>query len=362
MDGTTATLCASALLLVVASLPTGAREGSIRVWTTVVLYLASVCLTATAFGAFLHFIRYVPDTLATSLALYGAEELSHATEKNVILLDGGSYPARGIDDRVLAKELSSRGYSVRIVHLAMSAGNHFERYSMYRDLLDDVREHRGEHWIYLAEVHAGYDKSPFAQLERNQNTARAYHYMTPANAWFGLEATYLGGGTRVAVRNLPWTVLRHAMVQAFNFGAFSYLVPAQKVRSTSGYIPGVREPRFKFSGLASAIGAVAASTADVQVPAWSFDVRERRERRLWASFIDAWVYYGVPATTGLTSLFIRKHCAQTKLPCIAPDEGLLRTLDSPDDWYNAGHLSSRGAVMYSRWLAARLVEQGVLRR
>jgi hypothetical protein len=361
MDGSTVVpLIGCAIVVVVASLR-APSEGSVRVALS--SFAISTVASAALIGAFIRWRGYLPDTLSTSLTLYGASQLSAAKEKNVIVLDGGSYPARGIDERVLARALAKRGYSVRVVHLAMSAGNHFERYTMYQDILRRVaRSIPAKRRVFMAEVHSGYDTIPFAQLERNQDTARAYHYMTPQNAFFGLAAVYFGGGNRVFVERLPWVALRHALVNGFNVGMASLAFEDAPANAHSGYIGGIREPRYAFPGLGAVIQSMQGPPKDVKVPSWLFSVRERRARQLWAPRDFDWVYYGMPSTSSGTGDYIRCFCAMTKDPCIVPDPDLLVGLDRADKWFNAGHLSSAGAVVYSEWLAAKLDEKGVLQK
>ena len=45
-----------------------------------------------------------------------------------------------------------------------------------------------------------------------------------------------------------------------------------------------------------------------------------------------------------------------------PDPELIKQLDEKPIWRDAGHLTSRGAVPYSEWLAGRLAESGVLKK
>jgi len=327
------------------------------------VFVASTVLTAAAMGAFIRSRRLLPKTLASELVNYGLLQLANATEKNVLVLDGGSYPARGIDERVLAKELAARGYSVRVVHLGLSAGNHLERYTMYEDLLSRVPAIApGRRTIFLAEAHIGYDMSPFAQLERNRDTARTYHYVTPTNAWYGLRSVFFGGGDRIAGRDLAWTVARHAMINGFQVGTASYLFPDTEVRPHSGHIFGTHVVGFRFAGLAEPLKIAQESPDQVVIPRWLWDVRERRLRALWDGRVSAWAYYGVPSATPIPTQFIRKFCTVTKEPCIAPDVALLRSLDHAEDWYDIGHMSSRGAALYSAWLAARIDQAGLLRK
>ena len=91
-----------------------------------------------------------------------------------------------------------------------------------------------------------------------------------------------------------------------------------------------------------------------------FDIREPRERKLWGSFGADWIYFGVPSTRPDQLRYIRSFCASTRAPCVVPDETLIRELESPRHWRNAGHMNRRGAGVYSRWFAREVARLGVL--
>jgi hypothetical protein len=357
----TVPIVASVVLVLVGSIRAVASPG---VRSGFAVFLGALALTAATVSAGIRLGRFVPNTLPSELAEYGREALNHA-DRNVLVIDGGSYPARGIDPKVLQAELSKRGYSTRVVLLSMSAGNHFERHEMYRDVLAGLSaaDARNENWVLLAEVHVGYDERPFAQLGKNQDTARAYRYVTPANAAYGLYALLFGGGKDVELDHLPWVVARHALVNAFNVGAAAWLVRHDTIKPHSGYIRGNRDGNYRFPGLEPTINAITAPLDGVSVPPWSFSIRERRVRKLFAPFIKRFVYYGVPATTAVNTLYIRKFCELTREPCVAPvDKALLEQLNKSDMWFNAGHMSSTGARVFATWMAGRLDELGVLRK
>ncbi len=360
MLGLPETLLAAALLLVlVASLPAVRKPGVATGLGVYGLALAAGVLLVTlgvrASGA--------PRTRASSIRKYASQELSHAREKNVLLIDGGSYAARAIDERALTRELARLGYSVRAVQLAVGAGNHFERFKLYEELAGDIRARAGagQRWLFLAEVHYDYDFAPVAQFGENQDTDRTYHYMTPKNAWHAALALH-GPGTRPAGFDHPyWALARHSLVNAFNAGVSARVVPWQRIKAHSGFVKGQSMARFK--GIKSVLQEARTPREAIAVPPWMFEIRERRERAVFAPYLADWVYFGVPSMVPVQLRYIRSFCAATKEKCIVPaDQSLLESLNEPALWYNQGHLSTRGAAIYSRWLAAELDRRGVLRK
>ena len=80
----------------------------------------------------------------------------------------------------------------------------------------------------------------------------------------------------------------------------------------------------------------------------------------WQGYLDELVYFGVPSTAEEQMSHISGFCAATQAKCIAPDAELLGELDNKAYWRNAGHVSFRGAKIYSRWLARALAKSGAL--
>ena len=86
-------------------------------------------------------------------------------------------------------------------------------------------------------------------------------------------------------------------------------------------------------------------------------------RRLWGSRIDQWVYFALPSTVRSSVRWAQDFCAITHDTCIVPDDAeLLHRLDHTRMWYDAGHLSKRGAQIYTKWLAHQLAASGALKK
>jgi hypothetical protein len=248
------------------------------------------------------------------------------------------------------------------VKLTFSAANHFERYRLYEDMKRDlvVRPGPGQRWHFLLEAHEGYDHEPLAQLDKNQDTARAFHYVTPANAWFAFQAQTSAGVRASPVSGWRWGLIRHMLVNAFNVGVANRLVASEVIEDWDGELSRSRR-RFRYNGhLKDVIAEAARPGADVPVPQWLFDIREARLKSLWRREITSWVYFGVPATHVEQQRYLRSFCKATKLPCIAPDVELTTALDKSMYWKDKGHVGPKGAKVYTEWLARRLVEKNVL--
>jgi hypothetical protein len=361
--GSTPTLLMAVLLLVlVASLPAlPALEGRVA-RLRVVVCLAAVLGGAFGFALFVRHGRVLPNAFPSKVVRYAAEELRRAKARNVIVIEGASYALSAVDTELVEAELSSLGYEAHAVRIAAAAANHFERHQMQRDVLTRLPGPRDakQHWVYLAEVQSGYDRQPLAQFVDNQDTERTYHYTNFENGWYALQA--LGGeASEAPPKAWRWPLLRHTLINGFNAGALRRLVPEDTIDLSTGRVTNrLKSRRFKFQGMKRVLKAKPAPAG--AIPDWLFAVREPRAHELWRGYMDELVYFGVPSTTPEQMSHIRGFCRLTKAKCIEPDAELLEALDDKGLWRNAGHVSFKGAKVYSLWLARALAKSGALER
>jgi hypothetical protein len=361
MFGTIETLAiAAGLLVVVASLP-AKGEGDVRLgWLS---YLAAALLGAVLLFRAIDASGAQVDTRPSITRKYAARELPRAKDENVLLIDGGSYALNAVDVKALEKNLKALGYSVTGVKLTFSAANHFERFRTYEDIKRDLRAgpRPGQRWVFLLEAQEGYDHEPLSQFDRHQDTARAFHYMTPQNAWYAWRAQDSREVRPSPVDDWRWGLTRHALINFFNVGVASRLVGGDDIGDWDGELSGGKI-RFRFKGLDEVMAEVQHPRPDVPVPPWLFDIREQRLKSLWRGEISSWVYFGVPSTRADQQRYLRSSCKVTETPCIAPDAALVEALDKRAAWMNAGHVTKQGASIYTQWLAQRLVDLNVLRK
>lgn len=359
MLGSTETLALAALLLVlVASLPAAAGRAG---WACLVVWGAALLAAALLIARGVDALGYRVQASTSEVRKYAEAELKDPSEANVLLLDGASYTESGVDVKLLRQELEKLGYSARPVRIALGGANHFERYRLYQDIVESLGSgpRPGQRWLFLAEIHSTYDTNPLEQFERNRDTARAYHYLTASNAFQAALASH-GEGVKVPPDDLDWTIFRHALINTFNVGLSQRLVPEQAIVAENGRVPN-NKGSTAFDAAALLQEAKYPSPPG-GVPDWVWNVREARARALWRPFDVQWMYFGVPGTRVGQLRFIRRICAVTQDPCISPDPVLIEALGGRTNWRNAGHLSSKGAVVYTTWLAKELDRLGVLQR
>jgi hypothetical protein len=360
--GPIATLIVAALLLVlVGALPAlpALSRGSWKARLAVLVPALAFGLGATGIWLAFEYGGVMANSYLSCTVKYAAEELNGATEPIVLVIDGGSYVLNGVDTPYLTDEFKKQGFDVRAVRLAAGAANHFERYRMAQQAIERLRSKKpGQRWIYLAEVQQGYDSQPLAQFAKNQDSARSFHYMTLRNAWASVRALRSPGSQ--APEAWRWQLFRHTLINSVSVGALSRFVPEAEIEPGSGRVTPRRGSRFRFEGMSSQLSSLQQPAVAGMLP-WLRDVREARSRRLWRPYASELVYFGVPSTTVEQLTYVRQFCGATPRKCISPaDPDLLNALDSVGFWRDNGHLSKKGADVYSRWLARQLVAQQVV--
>jgi hypothetical protein len=348
---------ASLVLAFAASLPAVATP---LVRSGVAAYIAALLAGAALVSIILARRPYVAPGNVSPVTKYAVAELTEPTEKNVLVIDGASYVLNGVDAQIVQDELRKLGYSARAVKLAFGGANHFERIRLHEDVTSRIPPgpRAGQRWVFLAEVMLGYDQEPLNQFFENTDSVRAFHYLNLRNAWDASRALRSEHITPIQDEDWQWRVARHAMVNAFNAGVISRMVPEEELEPVTGLASKGRK-RFKYD-FKALLREARKPGPPIPVPPWVFEIREPRERAIWDTFGIEWVYFGVPSTRPEQLRYIRNFCGVAKAPCLHPDEGLIRELEASTNWRNAGHLNRNGAIIYSRWLAGEIARLGVL--
>lgn len=284
--------------------------------------------------------------------------------RNVLIVDGGSYPARGLDGallRALLEEASGRRYAV--VQLSQGGANHFERYETYRLLLRELsaaekRALKARDVSLWLEVQRGYDTMPMAQFNDSQRTDRTYAYLTLSNAAVAAWVEWKYSNAKSRWRKLPMlgAILAHGLGRQFRSpqGGWHSL-SALPVQAGYSPLPGTAE---QFRGMRDIAKRLAQPKRTRSAP-WVDRVRTPRLKRLFRDTIDRIEYYSVPTPYPEYAAYARRFCiAHRRLPCMDyADPSLLAALDDREYWGDKGHLSRKGAERYTRWLAARYLTQ-----
>jgi len=355
-------LAAVALVVIAGSLPATAARLRPSGW---LVLAAAVVAGAVAFERGRRATDYVPKSSVSSTLKYALRRVEGAREPTLLFVDGGSLAQKGVDARLLEQELSRRGYSVRVVRLALTAANHFERLEFYRELLRRLPNvsHPGQRWVLLAEACVQYDLQPLAQFHGNRDTVRALAYLSPATAYDALSAQRDPRLDQPSEGPWRWDLARQVSINAFNVGVTDRLEPLEHVRAESGGVPNSRDRLRERFDVGKLLEELRHLTPDPEPPKWLRRIRERRLLDVWGPRLDDIVYFGTPSTRVEQLKHVRGVCRSTTRKCIPPtDKKLYKKLDSNSLWLDEAHLNREGARIYTAWLAARLVKEGVLGR
>lgn len=302
---------------------------------------------------------------STSRLVHGAirdlrRALADPEVRDILLVDGGSYPARGLDGPLLNDLLDAgAGRRYAVVQLTQGGANHFERYETFRLL---VRELDAPERSALAsrnvslwlEVQRGYDMMPMAQFNKSKFTPRTYGYLTASNAWTAAWTEWKYSNRKHRLNKLPtlMEILAHVPARHFNRGR---LVPLDEIPVQSGYDP-LPYLTKRFRGMA-AVQARMSSAKRTRTAPWIDEVRTPRLERLMHGLIDRVEFYSVPTPYAEYGAYVRRFCRDHRQLCIDyTDPVLLASLNDASFWADSGHLSRRGALTYTRWLAARYLD------
>lgn len=357
------------LLLLVAWARVGGRDRGPR------LLLAStlgLLLGAGTIKVLLGANGYLPNTgalrLLSSVERQMHEALADPSVERILLLEGSSYSARGVDGPLLAKLMSRDGPRTAMVQVSLDGANHFERSWVLGNALrslDPAEKARLQSvdLVLLSEIQHQYDIDPFNGFERNLHTNRTFSYMSPVNAWAGLRAVHsVGAEAPLSAWALLPSVLSHAAINAFSIGMAYRSTKLEDVSPRNGYNPlHKRKKRFRYHGdMKPVIARVEELNRTGVEPrprlAWLAGIKEARFRGLLDGAIDEVVHYAVPSTDPNDLEYVSGFCAApSPEPCIGyADPALLKRLDRRADWNDRRHMRVGGARKYTEWFAGRL--------
>ncbi|OHE84980.1 MAG: hypothetical protein A2579_08250 [Lysobacterales bacterium RIFOXYD1_FULL_69_11] len=340
--------------------------GKRRLGATIGLFCLGAALGVALVGYVLAPPRFLPNASTSGLAFRAAQSirsgLANPDNDGFLILDGGSYAARGLDERMLERHLAVEGHhAMTVVSLSLPGGNQLERWSVLnralailepaeRDAFGKARK------VLLLEIHPQYDRYPLVQLRRNRYSDRAFAYLDTDVLAAAVRAE--NGALKPDLLRQQWIdAVSHAAINLFNVGELHRVIPAHEVASSGGFTPLTRASKgYRFKGTRGAVKSLdEPPVASDELP-WP-NIQQRRQRfenALGGAGIQT-VYFSVPTPRVHDMAYARGFCAAVEDACIVhAHRGLLRRLDHRRFWYDDGHLMKPGARIYTRWLAQRL--------
>lgn len=361
-------IISSVLLLIVGNLQIRVRL-SVRLACTVLIL--SILLCSFALKPIIRFLNLRATTVGERLIKNNIQEIKSykAIPDNLILIDGGSYPTRGLNYKLLKKLLDDKGCSVEILQFTIAGGNHFERFHYIKNFFDDLT-HRDlmyfekSNFIVMLEVNLGYDMQPLAQFNANKFTIRTIEYSTLSNVIAEWDTLYLSD-KNITIDVSKRDLLSHAFLNYFNIGLLSRIDLFGNLRPVSGYRPINKVKKgYKFNGFENIIKDLRRISPSNRSFGWVSKTKERRLKDVLSPYADTYLYYSVPSLVLLDLEYQRSFCNQLSSTLfINPlDFTLLRELNKSEYWYNNSHLSEKGSEIYTKWLAQQLIDSETLKR
>lgn len=339
-------------------------------WQMLAGWVLGVVLVATALHLLGAIVPLLPNGPAFQIAKQFSQDVTslaeHGPMKRLLVVDGGSATTRGLDGKRLQRLLRAQGIHVTVLQLSEIGANHIERSRIYETIRDLLPEHVEEALkeadvTWLREVSLIYDRHPLMQFQRNRYSQRVIGYLDPPTVLDAIHAVVLQPPVE-AGDGPPWRIIamlaHDGLLSGLGVGAVSRLDPVEMLPRVRTY-NGLNNPRITLPKrpLDAAIASLSQPPGRPPEIDWIKAVREPRIRRWTADIMDHTVYFAPPIARPADLAYYRAVCAHVADPCIAPDDpALLRSLNHRRFWSDTAHMLRRGSVIFTEWLARRLVE------
>lgn len=284
-----------------------------------------------------------------------------AGEAPLIVFTGASFSRNAIDDDRLTAALRERGFPHTVINFSLEAASLAEREAH----LDAFVERAGRTPdIVFIEVAETFDTRPtqfFGNSKFSMRGIEQFDLRTSAYAGFGL----LDGGCNGAADCVRESGLlgAHFALNLLNVGLVGRGEYPDRAGELAAWDPQT-EPRTDIDPDTRSAGLAAATISQPSTaPRWITSMRSVLTQRLESTGAAVGFYFPPVIDPGMRA-YAAGLCAGelSAHTCIAPDApDLLAALDRAV-WLDEEHLLAPGAAAYTDWLAARLVDSGLLDR
>jgi len=364
----TRVLIGVAILLLITLLPvradSRARHGFLG-------FILGIALVSGVVALVLHLGDFVLDSPAvsvvkTQIGVLQRDQADHVP-KNLILIEGSSQTALGIDAAAIEEQLHQAGYDASVVQFSGVGGNHLERYVSLQLFAQELRRHGlalSGNTRLLLEVAPGYDRDPMRFMLNNRDTLRVYRYATLDNLLFTLHSlSIMGQHYDARTREQVGALIQDMLVSSLDIGLLPYMRRFDAVEPSPAFVPAPTQGRFKPYDPRRFADAPPAGIDPRMVQFIAY--RSQRLQDLFGGGVTEVDYFSVPTVNNMNMLnYVHSFCAQRKpAPCIdATDPEIMAAVDLPRYFTGRDHLSIEGAAVYSRYFAQQLIAQGMVVR
>ena len=320
-------------------------------------------------------LGFWPTTETRAYTAYNIEEIQQRPEQlppNVILIEGGSYAARGINCERLETALADRGYPTKVIQFARAGAPHLERAVEWQHFVRHagpaaVREMNRRNLLWFSEVARAYDLNPVAQLSSNLFTTRTLAYLQPSIAIQAFEALWLShqyDGTQLPPKETLVNVFQHGLLNTFNIGMLHRYEHWTSTKTI--------EPRFLLDRTNKNFQyrPIPLTNYLSEFPkAATNPPLDLRWRKLFEADVAATglkpkrVFFATPTRDHGTTIHIARFESTFKnepIITLAGERELYNDLETPAAWYDYGHMTATGANRYTDWLAKKIIAKGLV--
>ncbi len=333
----------------------------LRLRVTGLIFGASLLIGSFALNVVLPVERSWPASRTARLSVSLHRELKEimaARPSTILLLEGGSHTAYGVDGNLLEAELEQRGVSAGVLQLSFGGANVFSRIAVMEAFLNRLSEAEEaflnrSRLILLHEVHLNYDEFPLYRVamtgEGNEQDTSTFSLEQTVRAWQALRERDQDN-MQALIR-----LLQHLNAHNFRLGVLGQEEFWSEQRELAGHTPKPGKPlREMQADLGTAALAISKPPSRIDVPEW---VRWRnqwmRHDALDGMADEEW-FQAPPTLQPHMWSYESSMARQNPENMVIRGFHILPELLKPELWNDAGHLSGEGAKRYTRWLASQI--------
>lgn len=301
----------------------------------------------------------------------------------VVVLDGSSVFAYGINVAKLRTQLAAAGRKPCIISLSIAGGDHFEREYMAEQTWRLMRPETHTALarlpvLWVKELHWHYDSRPARMIGSNPDTARAMTLCAPSRAaemasmvWASREITPQLGDDDVSgddiqtPEGLVATLLRHGIFNLFHAGQIQRaadgpvrLVKLNASASLENDVPNL--PAESLRELLDMSKEMPPRSIHHEPPPWFRQVLARTPYG-WHHPRTQVQLIMLPALSPVEHTYAAQivYVGGFGLPMILGphDQALREKLDDPACWRDPVHLKDHGTTLTTAWLGEHLLKQ-----
>jgi hypothetical protein len=361
--------CIGSALLVLLALTGTASRGVW--WRTGLVTIVAVALWLFGINQLLPLQNSYPEAMTGRVARYAADQFAKTeASDDLILIEGSSVTARGLNGGLLEKILKEQGVAATVVQISLDGANHVERLEILKQFVGNLsaadREKLAKSKIvFCQEIEAGYDRSPFNHVESNQFTDRTLAYLNVRNLpeiYRWLLGRY-GFKEIVQRKDLVAALVTHEFFNLFRIGYFQRAEQLKSLEFTRGFTPNEeRRPDFHPEGPLPATvdlsGLKKEEKSFQKFTHWNSQ-RDDDFRRVLPTTHEKELHFSIPNWRPYDiayDLWRARHTGYA-LYFSGNSPAVRSALANPDLWSDPTHLKSAGANLYTEKLAEFMVEQ-----